>query len=104
MKVEIALKEAWMILDSFWNNYGSGVPDPRKYDISDYTRDKAEIQNLKEVWDARYAWRLKWAKRVRRMERKERKCFGCYSKCRAHCCEQADCEEIETIIKNKGRR
>lgn len=101
LAVEVTLSEAWFIVEGFWTVYGCAEPDPR---YSDHETE-SNLEHLIQKWDARYALLLTWAKRVRRLERKEEACFGSYDSDHKMCrnaCSNIDCIKITNIIKNKG--
>ena len=113
LTVEMTKDELWFMVDGFWNTYGCAEPDPRTSDHADYirsgpyTKEEANerIRRLKVTWDERYASHFKWAKRLRRLERKEVKCFGTYDESNnacLGCLDDYNCSQLTDIIKAKG--
>jgi len=113
LTVEMTKDELWFMVDGFQAIYGCAAPDPRTYPDHDdlvppgITKEEADkqIRRLEARWDERYASHFKWAKRLRRLERKETKCFGTYDEgnnaCLG-CLDDYNCSQLTDIIKAKG--
>jgi len=107
--IEMTADDLEYIIDSFWNNYGSGRPDPRRCsseELKNYFRDEEDIEESKEEWDERYKTHRKWVLRYRRLMNKIKSCFGSEhtpsESCDA-CPLHKRCEEVQAIANGKRR-